>query len=70
MYPAVAALKRERYTIETIDVTDDPDLAQEYRVYRVPTFVYVLDGKEVRRQVGYTSEPGLRRLWRSPSSFF
>lgn len=70
MYPAVAELKREGYTIQAIDVEVRPSLAEEYNVWYLPTFVYILDGEEVRRIGGATSKEKLRRMWRSPNAWF
>ena len=62
--PAVAELRSEGFRIETINVRNNQHLAQQYHIRVVPTFVYVVDGEEVRRQTGGGSKEMLRMLWR------
>jgi thioredoxin-like negative regulator of GroEL len=45
-------------------VQSNASLAKQYNVRRLPTFVYVRDGEEVRRATGRKSERQLRRLCR------
>jgi thioredoxin len=55
MEPVLAALGKEyegRVRIVTVDVDQDPLLAQQYNVRSMPTLVLVRDGKEVGRTVG------------------
>ncbi len=40
------------------------DLAYQYRIRKVPTFVYVRDGREVRRRSGYLREHQMEYLCR------
>ena len=49
-----------------MDVRYNQELAQKYRIRVVPTFVYVVDGEEVRRQSGGASKDMLRLLFRQP----
>ena len=64
--PAVVELRNEGFRIETINIRNDRYMAEKYRVRVVPTFVYVVDGEEVRRQSGATNATMLRLLWRPP----
>jgi predicted DsbA family dithiol-disulfide isomerase len=64
MYSTVAELQSEGYDIRTIDVRHNMPTAQQYKIRGVPTFVYVVDGEEVRRITGPTSKQALIRLWR------
>lgn len=70
MYSTVAELKREGYDIRTLDVRRYATTARDYSIRAVPTFVYVVDGQEVRRTTGPTSKDGLKELWRPKSSWF
>ncbi len=63
MHSTVAELKREGYDISTLDVRDNMSTARKYSIRGVPTFVYVVDGEEVRRITGPTSKDRLIRLW-------
>lgn len=63
MYSAVAELKREGYDIRTVDVRHNLATARKFRVSAVPTFIYVVDGKEVARITGPTTKSKLRRFW-------
>ncbi len=66
----VTGLRDEGYDIRTVDVRDHVGLVQKYGIRAVPTFVYVIDGKEVRRNLGAVSESKMKRMFRSPDSFF
>lgn len=70
MYSTVAELRREGYKIEKVDANSRPELCEKYGVWGLPTFVCVVDGKEVRRNIGYMSKDQLRRMWRKPLSLF
>ena len=55
MLPVIAALEAEydgRVKFFTVDVDDEPQLAQRYLVRSMPTFVVFRDGREVGRIVG------------------
>lgn len=65
MYSTVAELKKQGYDIRTLNVRNYMSLAQKYRVRAVPTFVYVVNGREVRRITGPASKNKIARLWRS-----
>ncbi len=70
MYPAVAELRSEGFAIRTVNVESYVRLVEKYRISRVPTFVYVLDGQEIRRHTGTASEHKLRRLWAKSLTLF
>lgn len=42
-----------------VDIDVFNDLASEYRIQSVPTLVYLKDGKEITRTVGYMDEDSL-----------
>ena len=53
--PVLHELEREyhgRARLLVIDVADQPDLAQVFRITAMPTMVLLRDGKEVGRMVG------------------
>ena len=52
--------------MKTINVQNSPSKTQEYNIRSVPTVVYVVDGKEVRRKVGVVSADTLRGMYRPP----
>lgn len=52
--------------MQTVDVNAQPTLAWEYKVRSVPTYVYVVNGQEVRRRTGSLPVSTLRQLYRKP----
>ena len=69
MHSTVAELKREGFDIRTLDVGNNMSTARKYKIRGVPTFVYVVDGEEVRRITGPTSKDRLIRLWHAGFSW-
>jgi thioredoxin 1 len=45
--------------IVKVDIDEAADAAQEYGVQSVPTLVFIKDGKEVERMVGFQSKDSL-----------
>mgnify|MGYP003630038110 FL=1 len=62
MSPLISRLKREGYPIRKVDVDQEPELARRFNVSSIPAFVLVVEGKEVARSVGSTTESSLRRM--------
>jgi len=62
MSPVVESLQRQGYPVYKVDVDQRPDLARQFRITGMPTFVLVVNGQEVMRQTGATSESQLRRM--------
>ena len=62
MSPIVSALQRKGYPIRTVDADRESQLLQRFGVNLLPTFVLLVDGKEVDRIVGGMSQDELRRL--------
>jgi len=60
--PVVSKLSREGLPIQKIDIDQHKSMADQFHIDSVPTFVLVVDGKEVTRQSGYMSENDLRRM--------
>ena len=63
---AVAALKKEGFQISKINIRGNRQLASRYKVRRIPTYIYLVDGEEVRRRSGSLSQPALRSMFRKP----
>lgn len=62
MTPIVARLEREGLPIRQIDIEQHRDLADQYHITRIPTFILVINGEEAERVVGPLSESDLRRM--------
>jgi thioredoxin-like negative regulator of GroEL len=65
MEPLIAKLISENLNInyEKIDVSDEFDPAVEYGVRGVPTFIAIIDGKEVSRHTGTATKEKLLSLF-------
>lgn len=50
--PLISRLQREGLPIRKIDVDENRQLTQQYRITAMPTFVVVVDGREVARKKG------------------
>ncbi|MFV0442730.1 MAG: thioredoxin domain-containing protein [Planctomycetaceae bacterium] len=57
--PTVARLERDGHPIRSVDVDQNRELAQQFGVVAMPTFVLVIDGKIVERHEGVLSESQL-----------
>lgn len=60
--PVVEKLQREGLPIRKIDIDQQKDLANRFQIQQIPTFVLVVDGKEVDRVTGNMTESDLRRM--------
>jgi thioredoxin-like negative regulator of GroEL len=65
MEPLIAKLVSENLDInyDKIDVSDEFDPAVEYGVRGVPTFIAIIDGKEISRHTGTATEKKLLSLF-------
>jgi thioredoxin-like negative regulator of GroEL len=65
MEPLITKLVSENLDInyDKIDVSDEFDDAVEYGVRGVPTFIAIIDGKEVARHTGVATEEKLLGLF-------
>ena len=61
MLPILQRMERDGFPIEPIDISKKPELVKRFAVDRIPTFILLVEGKEVDRFVGLTSEAELRR---------
>lgn len=62
MAPLVARLEREGLPVRKVDIDKESALADKFGVSTIPTFVLVVDGKEVERHSGAMTETQLRQL--------
>ena len=68
MVPILQRMERANFPIRQIDISEDPELTQRFKVDRIPTLVLLVEGKEVRRFVGLTSEEELRRAMKNAAA--
>lgn len=61
MVPILQRMQRASFPVRQIDITEEPDLTRQFKVDRIPTLVLLVEGKEIQRFVGLTSEEELRR---------
>jgi len=54
--PTMNQLEKEGVEIIKIDTDEYPELARQFGVRGLPTVVYIKDGKEVGRTIGYNPE--------------
>ncbi len=62
MSPVVSRLHQEGYPVRKVDVDQDPEMAQKFNITRIPAFVLLINGREVNRIIGLTTEGQLKRL--------
>ncbi len=62
MSPIVDKLAEQGYPVRKIDVDRERAVAERFGVTAMPTFVLLVNGREVMRQTGATSEAQLRRM--------
>ncbi|MBL8827592.1 MAG: trypsin-like peptidase domain-containing protein [Planctomycetaceae bacterium] len=62
MDPVVAQLAAAGHPIRKVDIDQQPQLAQRFKVDGVPCFVMLVDGREVGRQTGAVGRGELERL--------
>jgi thioredoxin 1 len=53
---------RDQLKVVEIDVDQNPDLARQYNITRIPCFIVIRDGREVNRQTGSMPKEYLREL--------
>jgi thioredoxin 1 len=67
MKPVVSTMRRQGYRLRDVDVDRNRQLAEQYGVQAVPTFVFLENGSEVNRFSGGTTPENLRRLCAGPA---
>ena len=58
--PIVEELAEEGYAVGKVDVDQNMELAQQFRVVSIPTLILFKNGIEVQRFVGLTSKEDLK----------
>ena len=58
--PIVEELAEEGYAVGKVDVDQNMELAQQFRVVSIPTLILFKNGAEVQRFVGLTSKDDLK----------
>ena len=56
------AAEADGYKVGKIDVDQEPELARQYRVMSIPTFLVFKDGEVVKRDMGVMSKDELEGL--------
>ncbi len=60
VFDKVSKNLNDKATFQTINVDDQPSLADRYNVRGLPTVIAVKDGKEVDRSMGYMNQLRLK----------
>lgn len=59
MRPVIEQLKQAGYPVKSVNVNENPVMAQKYGIDSIPCFIMISDGKVVSRTVGATSASNL-----------
>ncbi|MDO4628437.1 MAG: trypsin-like peptidase domain-containing protein, partial [Planctomycetia bacterium] len=62
MMPAVQSLVERGYRISKVNTDKFPDWANRFNITKIPCFVVIIDGQEVARHTGVTSEQKLENM--------
>jgi thiol-disulfide isomerase/thioredoxin len=62
MRPIVERLAAAGYRVRHVDITREPELAAQFRIDQVPTYVSLVDGREYARMVGTGSYEQLQTI--------
>ena len=62
MRPVIDQLKKAGYPVRSINVNEEPALAQQYGITNIPCFIMVSDGRVVYRTVGITAAKELAAI--------
>ena len=60
--PIVEELGEEGYAVGKVDVDQNMELAQQFRVMSIPTLIVFKNGEEAHRLVGLTEKEELKKL--------
>lgn len=63
MKPTMHSLEQANYPIREVDTTRDTQLPRQFNVGSIPCFVMLVDGREVDREVGFTSSERLQQMF-------
>lgn len=65
--PVIEELAREyegKVKVGKLNVDESPQLAQKYGVMSIPTVVVFKEGKEIKKQIGFSGKEGYKKLIR------
>ena len=64
MKPILEDISTEKKDIKivSVNVDEEEELAREYQVFSIPCLVFIRDGKEIKRSVGFTSKEELEKM--------
>ena len=64
--PTISKLESEfsDAKVVRVDVDDNPEIAQKYKVRSLPTLLFLKDGEEVNRVIGLSLIEPLRKIFR------
>ena len=62
----VTALQNEGFKIRNVDLRSGSDLIEKHQPFFNPTYVYVVNGEEVRRGSGDLPVDTVRNMYRVP----
>lgn len=62
MRPVIEQLKQAGYPVRSINVNEEPIMAQKYGITNIPCFIMISDGRVVSRTVGMTSANNLASI--------
>jgi thioredoxin 1 len=67
--PTIAALKKKydelegsNISIMDIDIDENPELAEKYKIKNIPTIVFVKDGELFQKKVGVLNESQIEEI--------
>ena len=60
MLPVIQRMEQDRFHVRRVDISEEPDLSAKFKITGVPTLIVMVEGREVQRFVGLTSESVLR----------
>ena len=60
MLPVIQRMEQDRFNVRRVDISEEPDLSAKFKITGVPTLIVMVEGREVQRFVGLTSESVLR----------
>ena len=60
--PVVESL-RAQLNIQSINIDDNPQLAQEYGIRSIPALVFEKDGRILDKKMGVLTESQIREVW-------
>jgi thiol-disulfide isomerase/thioredoxin len=64
MEPLIRAFEQAGYPIRKVDASREPNIAQQFGVNRFPTFIMLVDGREISRNVGMVDTNQLQQMFK------